>query len=161
MSDFDWMNDDDDSDDEQQGNKALREARAAAKANAKKAKELESQLQALQSEFRTRSIADTIKARGLNEKIAKIVPANLTTSDEVEAWINDYADVFGVAQPTPTEDQQPDPNMDAWQRISQTQATGQPGTMDEAQVRALIASASDPAALNKLLFGNSAGPAVV
>lgn len=160
MSDFDWDDDDDDAGDGQ-SSKALREARAAAKANAKKVRELTEQLTALQGEIRHRSIADTIKARGLNEKIAKIVPPDLTTSEEVEAWINDYADVFGAAPAAPagTEDAgKQDPNLDAFNRISNTQATGQSGSMDEAQMEALIRSAADPAALNRLLFGNANGP---
>lgn len=161
MSDFDWDDDDTDTDDGQ-GSKALREARAAAKANAKKVKELTEQLNSLQSDVRTRSIADTIKSRGLSEKIAKIVPGDLTTSDEVEAWLNDYADVFGVAPATPATDPQADgpvdPNLEAWKRISATQASGQPATMDEAQMEALIKSAANPEALNKLLFGTTQGP---
>jgi hypothetical protein len=130
-------------------------------------KELTERLEKAEGGLRTRTLADTIRDKGLNPKVASIVPQNLTTPEEVEAWLNDYADVFGASAPTPdgtappAEDTAPNPQFDALQRIQNTQAGGQPFSGDEAQMLALINSTTDPGALNQLLFGNVNGPQVI
>lgn len=160
MSDYDdW---DDDSDDGQ-GSKALQEARAAAKANAKKVKELSEQLTKMQSAVRDRSVKDVLTAKGLSDKIARFIPPDATTSEEVEAWLAENGDVFGIdtqaneaATPPPA-----NPEVDAFNRISQVQSSGQTLTQDPDQLRALINSATGPEELNKLLFGNAMGPQAI
>jgi uncharacterized protein YdiU (UPF0061 family) len=160
MSDFDWE-DDYEEDAPKQSSNALQEARAAFKAQKRQNKELLEQLESLKSGLRERAVKDAIKSKGLPEKVASLIPKDLTTSDEVDAWVADYADVFGVPQPQAAGDQQAEqsnPQFEALQRISNTQAGGQPFTNDEAQMAALIAGASTPEELSKLLFGNAAGP---
>lgn len=162
MSAYD--DDDFDIDDQDAGSSALRELRKANKAKDKQLKELQEQLQAMQKSVRERSVKDVLAAKGLPEKIAAFIPESATTSDDVEAWITEYGDVFGVtpqasepaSAPSPA-----DPNLSAMNRISEVQSTGQPFSSDPDQMSALINSASTPEELNRLLFGNTTGPQAV
>ena len=162
MSDYDDYEDDDNS---QDAGNAVKQLRNANKAKDKQIKELLEKVSLLQSGVRDRSVKDTIKAKGLPEKVASLIPESLTPSEEVEAWVNDYADVFGVTTPqdSPPADagKEANPQFDALQRIANTQAGGQPFSGDEAQMLALIKSATDPEALNQLLFGSQSGPPVI
>lgn len=166
MSDFDDEYGDDDYQDAGNAN-PVQQLRKANKAKDRQIKELTERLEKAEGGLRTRTLADTIRDKGLNPKVASIVPQNLTTPEEVEAWLNDYADVFGASAPTPdgtappAEDTAPNPQFDALQRIQNTQAGGQPFSGDEAQMLALINSTTDPGALNQLLFGNVNGPQVI
>lgn len=152
MSDYD-----DYEDDSQDAGSAVQQLRKANKAKDKQLKELTEQLQSMQKSLRERSVKDVLAAKGLPEKVAAFIPDTATTSDEVEAWIAEYGDVFGIQQGQDAA-QQPDPQLDAFQRISQVQSTGQPFTNDADQMASLIRSVSSPDELNKLLFGNAVGP---
>lgn len=158
--------DDDDFEDDglDAGGNALQQLRKANKAKDRQLKELTEQLQQMQKSLRERSVKDVLAAKGLPDKIAAFIPESATTSEEVEAWITEYGDVFGVQQQQaeqPATSQQSDPSLDALGRISQVQSTGQPFTNDPDQLSALINSAKSPEELNKLLFGTTAGPQAV
>ena len=162
MSDFDF--DDDDFGDAQGDSGALRDLRKAYKALQKQLKEVTAEKESLMSSVRERSVKDVLASKGLPEKIAKFIPADATSAEEVEAWVSENADVFGVTAAqaeTEGQPQQVDPNLAAWQRISAAQSTGQPFTNDPDQLSALIRSASNPEELNKVLFGNVSGPQAV
>lgn len=161
MSDFDW--DDDDSTADAQESNAMRELRKAYKAAQKQNKELQEQLENIQGSLRERSVKDVLASKGLPEKIAAFIPKEATSAEEVESWLTEYGDVFGVtaqdsgeAQP-----QQTSPELAALARIASTQSTGQPFSNDPDQLAGLIANADSPEALNKLLFGNVNGPQAV
>ena len=158
MSDFDW--DDDDSGDAQESN-AMKELRKAYKAAQRQNKELAEQLSQMQSSLRERSVKDVLASKGLPEKIAKFIPSEATSAEDVEAWLAENGDVFGVQASTEEQPQQVNPDMAAWQRIAATQSSGQPFTNDPDQLSGLIANADSPEALNKLLFGTTAGPQAV
>lgn len=161
------MYDDDDlyeDDGQDAGSTALKELRKANRAKEKQLKELQEELQAMRSSLRERSVKDVLAAKGLPEKIARFIPESATTSDEVEAWLAENGDVFGVtpqADTASTTPQQSDPTLDALGRISQVQSTGQPLSNDPDQLNALIRSAQSPEELNKLLFGTTAGPQAI
>lgn len=155
--------DDDDYDDDSQdaGGTALQQLRKANKAKDRQLKELTEQLQAMQKSVRERSVKDVLAAKGLATKIADFIPSSATTSEEVEAWIAEYGDVFGAAPAEQNAGSQPaNLELDALGRISQTQAGGQSFSGDSDQIAGLIAGAANPEALNRILFGNSTGPNV-
>lgn len=160
MSTFDDDDYDDDSLDG--GGNALQQLRKANKAKDRQLKELTEQLSAMQKSVRERSVKDVLAAKGLPVKIAAFIPESATTSEEVEAWIAEYGDVFGVtpAQQDAGSQSANAPELDALGRISQAQAGGQSFSNDPDQIAGLIAGAADPAALNRILFGNSTGPNV-
>lgn len=163
MSDFDF--DDDDFGDAQGDSGALRDLRKAYKTLQKQLKDAVSENESLKSSVRERSVKDVLASKGLPEKIAKFIPSDATSAEEVEAWLAENGDVFGsVAAETqgqPQQDAPVDPNLAAWQRISQTQSSGQPFTNDPDQLSSLINSAANPEELNKILFGTTAGPQAV
>ena len=160
MSSYEW--DDDDLETSNDSN-AMKELRRAYKKLQAEKKELSEMLEGMQSSLRERSVKDVLASKGLPEKIAAFIPKDATTSEEVEAWINEYGDVFGVQVEAEQPAQQPAYNADlaALNRISQTQSSGQPFTNDPDQLASLINSAQSPEELNKLLFGNMTGPQAI
>ena len=156
---YDW----DDEEDAASGGNAMKELRDAYKKASKQNKELMDQLTDLQKQIRTRSVKDVLAAKGLPPKIAAFIPESANTSEEVEAWISEYGDVFGVqvedqASAAEVAPRQVDPALQALGRISQAQATGQPYSGDPDQLAGLIAAARTPEELNQILFGTSEGP---
>ena len=159
MSEYEWDDDDIDTND----SNAMKELRKAYKKLQAEKKEIAEQLESMQSSLRERSVKDVIASKGLPEKVAALIPKDATTSEEVEAWIAEYGDVFGVQVEAdePEQPKQVDPELAALNRISETQSGGQPFTNDPDQLASLIAAADDPEALNKLLFGNATGPQAI
>jgi len=156
MSEYEW----DDDDIETSDSNAMKELRKAYKKLQAEKKELAETLESMQSSLRERSVKDVIAAKGLPEKVAALIPSTATTSEEVEAWLSEYGDVFGIQAEAnePEQSRQVNPDLAALNRISETQSSGQPFTNDPDQLASLIASADSPSALNKLLFGVEAGP---
>lgn len=159
MSEYEW--DDDDIDTSSDSN-AMKELRKAYKKLQAEKKELAEQLEGMQSSLRERSVKDVIASKGLPEKVAALIPKDATTSEEVEAWIAEYGDVFGIQVEADTQPEAaPNPELQALNRISETQSSGQPFTNDPDQLASLISSAQSQEDLNKLLFGNVMGPQAI
>ena len=155
-----------DDDDDFEGNESegIKQLRSAQKAATKRIKELESELDSFRSTERTRSVSDVLAARGLNSKIADLIPSDLRGSDDINRWLDERADVFAGVQSTPSQ-AQPDahtpvvPPMNA-DRMQSILDQGEPVPGDESQLLAQIQAASSPAELNRLLFGSETGPSV-
>lgn len=156
----DWDDDLDLEDDGPQGD--IPDLRKAHRALKRQYKELQDQFTAVQKQARERSVKDVLAAKGLNEKIAAFIPETATSAEDVAAWVEEYGDVFGAAPAQPASEQQKpatDPALEGLMRIAGTQASGETYSGDTDQLAALIASAQNPQELNKILFGNAAGPA--
>jgi hypothetical protein len=83
----------------------------------------------------------------------------VTSAEEVEAWVAEYGDVFGVpAQKEESQQAAPSPELQALNRISNVQNTGETYSGDSDQLDALIRAAQTPEELNKILFGSVSGP---
>lgn len=164
MSEYNDFDDDDFDLDQDAGSgrdsNALKELRKANRAKEKQIKELMDQLSSLQSSQRERSVKDVLAAKGLPEKISAFIPDGITSAEEVENWVTEYGDVFGLQTQTPDAEPAPidTPEAAALSRISQTQSSGQTMSGDTDQIAALINAASNPEELNRLLFGTSQGP---
>lgn len=160
---------DDDYDlDDMDGSSVLRQLRKENRAKEKQIKELQDQLSSLSTQARERSVRDVLTAKGLNPKIARFVPENVTAEDEVAAWVEEFADVFGS---TPSQDASAEPEvspnqgslfqeLSGIQQNAQVQASGASYSGDPDQLAALIQSARTPQELNKILFGSEDGPNV-
>lgn len=120
---------DDEQNDGQDGPKALRSALAK---KDKELKELRAQLDSLTVESRSRKVADTLVAKGLPEKVGKLIPQDA----DVDEWLTEYAELFGTppgksAESAPEAEvaeppQQVDPALaNAWEQISTTTQQGQ------------------------------------
>lgn len=158
---------DDDFDADERGNEspiqALRKIERQQKAQIK---ELTEQLANMKAQVRERSVKDVLASKGLNEKIAKFIPSDFTSPEEIEEWVSENAEVFGATPASAPESTQggettTDPDVAGLQRIAATQSSGSVQTGDSAQIAALMKAAGSPEELNQLLFGNSSGPAVV
>lgn len=107
MADF-WNDDENDDDFEEQhqgdGPADLRKAHRAA---TRKAKELEKQLAEAQEQIknltgkvRGTSISEVLQAKGVNPKVAKLIPSDVEATDEaVTKWLDEFGDVFNITVP--------------------------------------------------------------
>lgn len=151
--------DEDDASD--QPSNPLKELRKQNRLKDKQLSELQARLDALTESARSQSVKDVLTSKGLNPKIAAFIPKDVTSVDEVAAWVDEYADAFA---PIPSETESApapsmfDPNLAAMERIASVQSSGQPFTSDPTQIAAQIAAANSPEELNKLLFGSANGP---
>lgn len=160
MSDYDWDDDDTEIANESTG---MKELRKALRASEKRNKEMSGKLDEMRNVSRERTVKDIISSKGLPDKIIKLIPFDVTSPEDVENWVAEYADLFGSSAPV-VQNQEPAVNaadMQALQRISDTQASGQTFDGDFDQMEARIRAASSPAELSKVLFGNTHGPQVV
>ena len=100
MSDYSQWEDDLEDSGETNAMKDLREAYKKAQ---KQNKEMAERLEQLQSSLRERSVKDVIASKGLPEKVAALIPKDITSSEDVENWINEYGEIFGVQAQSSTE----------------------------------------------------------
>jgi len=146
-------------------NNALRELRKANRAKDKQIKELMEQLTTVNKSIREQSVKEVLASKGINTKVAALIPSEIKSPEEVANWLEEYGDVFGITQseqgaeaPAQQQQRKPDPALESLGRISSMQNSGQPFTNDSDQIASLIANASGPEELNEILFGNSMGP---
>lgn len=90
----DYFTDETDSTDEQENGPAA--LRSALKAAQKAAKDAQKELADLRAESRTRTVADALKGAGVRPSIAKYIPADISDSDGVTAWLKENAEDFGI-----------------------------------------------------------------
>lgn len=160
---FDEFDDDFDFEDEEpqrRENNALRELRKANKAKDKQIKELMEQLTTVNKSIREQSVKEVLASKGINTKVAALIPSEIKSPDEVTNWLEEYGDVFGIQQQDMDNSpaQQIDPALEGLKRISSMQNSGQPFANDADQIASLIANAQNPEELNEILFGNAMGP---
>jgi HSP90 family molecular chaperone len=161
MSDYDW-DDDDDNDGASGDTNAMKELRKAYKAMQKEKKELMESLDSLKSSVRDRSVKDVIASKGLPEKVAALIPKDATSTEQVEEWLSEYGEIFGIqAASEERKPAAPNPELQALNRIAATQSSGQPYSGDATQLDALIRAATTPEELNQILFNNAAGPQAI
>jgi len=97
--------------------------------------ELEEENTKLSKVSRSSTVAEVLKSKGVNEKVAALVPADVdATPEAITQWLTDYADVFGIKQNAPAGEQEReatggsevDPEVEAaLQSINSTVATSQ------------------------------------
>lgn len=106
---------------------SMRDLRRALKKRDKELAEFRKIAEESQAALRERSIKDSLTSQGLNPKIAAFIPRDVA-ADQVDGWLKENGDVFGVAPQAPAPDG--------------GQATGQPAppaTYSEADLAALNA----------------------
>jgi diaminopimelate epimerase len=59
-------------------------------------RELEAKYQEAQAALRERSIQETLAGLGVNAKVAKFIPSNVTDKESIQQWVTDNADVFNI-----------------------------------------------------------------
>ena len=107
----DWEDEDDDVDltTFDSDTDLVKKLRKANRLQEKKIKDLENNLGSLTKAQRERIIKDTFAQKGINEKIASFIPADLEASpDAISGWLEQYSDVFGLQTTQKTELSQQD-----------------------------------------------------
>jgi hypothetical protein len=94
--------------------------RKALKRAEKEKKELAEQLAAIQSDLRSRSVKEVLASKGVPDKVAKFIPSDVSTPEQVDAWLSENADVFGFAKPAESAEvsDETKANVASYQRIN-------------------------------------------
>lgn len=100
-----WLDDDIDIDDEYSDSSDLvKKLRRAARVNEKRAKELEAELNTLRTEQRTNVVKSVLESRGVRPSIAKYIPNEVSTADDIDAWLRENAEDFGFTLGQPKQE---------------------------------------------------------
>jgi hypothetical protein len=125
----------------------LKQLRKELKVKSKQMSEMESKLSDFEKGQRESVIKSVLESKGVNPKIAKFIPSDIETSPEViGTWIDENADVFGVAVPA---QENKGPNLGALRSIDAITANAQTltGTQD---VLSQIQNANEEELLNMI-----------
>lgn len=103
MVEYDWTYDEDDDAyeapiDPKSLPKQLRKVIRDAKAEAKAAKD---EADNLRKENREIHVTNVLKSKGVPEKVAKLIPVDVTSAEAIESWLSDYSDLFTPPSSTP------------------------------------------------------------
>ena len=128
--------------------------RKALKRAEREKKELSEQLAKIQSDLRGRTVQEILEKKGVSNKVAKFIPGDVSTPEQVDAWLAENADVFGFQKTEATTDapisEEEAANRAAYQRINAaTQNANTPPRNQE--IAAKIAGVKNIAELNDLL----------
>jgi len=129
--------------------------RKALKRAEKEKKELAEQLATIQSDLRNRSLKEVLASKGVPDKIAKFIPSDVTAPEQIDAWLNEHSDVFGLskseAAPADEVKEQTKAN---YQRINAaTQNANTP--VRDADLLAKVSGTASKEELDMLVFGQS------
>lgn len=115
-------------------------------------KERDSQLEEYFSMSREQEIAAALQDMGVNPKIAKFIPDDVEDTDDLEQWLSEYGDVFGVGVVEDASSYVDDESV----RTAELMSDIEEGGIDPEvgmDLAARIASASTPDELTALLRG--------
>ena len=148
--------DDEDEDDtpagEFQSDSALvKQLRKQLKAEQRRLKELENSYGELTKSQKERILKDVLSSKGVNQKIAQFIPADIEASeDAISAWLDANGDVFGYTPaPKPVVNQQDIASMQKMDAVLTNAET--PATSDDLQNR--IANATSEEEILSILSG--------
>ena len=115
------------------------------KALEKRLKELEAENQAFKSQVRQRTVKDVLTSKGVKPSIAKYIPENVVSEDEINEWLIENAEDFNITftegkAEEKSSNAKANPALQAQQRINDIVATGQAPAYDED----IAARISDP-----------------
>ena len=132
--------------------------RKALKRAEKEKKELAEQLAAIQSDLRSRSVKEVLASKGVPDKLAKFIPSDVSTPEQVDAWLAENADVFGFSKPTESAQvsDETKANVAAYQRINAATQNANTPTRDTDMAAKLNSNALTKADLDAMT-GNVSG----
>lgn len=136
----DWEDDDLDTQDVRANDSdLLKQLRKELKNKTKALTELEEQVNTFRKTQREATIKSVLESKGVSPKIAKFIPSDIETSPEViSGWIEENADVFGLAVENA---QNAKPDLSALRSIDAITANAQsPSNADDVALRIQNAS---------------------
>ena len=134
------------------------ELRKALKKAQKEREAIEAELNKMRSELRARSVKDVLASKGVPDKLAKLIPSDIDTPEQIDSWLTEYSDVFGLQA---KQEESVEPTVDeetikANQRINQSTSTAQiPSGEQNAYQKLMGAKSKDE--LDQMIFGQSLG----
>ena len=145
--------DDLDLDDQPQGDQnGPANLRKALKRAEREKKELAEQLASIQADLRGRSVTEVLEKKGVPTKVAKFIPGDVSTPEQIDAWLNENADVFGFAAPESAPSEEPSANVRETQRINAALQNANTPSRD-ADTAAKLAGVKTREELDMLVFG--------
>ena len=146
-----WLDDDNDfEDDFSDSNDLVKKLRRAAKVNEKRAKELEAELNTLRSEQRTNVIKSVLESKGVRPSIAKYIPSDVSTADDIDAWLKENAEDFGFTLGQPKQEA----DLATLRQIDAVTANAvSPAGMDDLMLRLNQAESAEE--VERLIFGGN------
>lgn len=133
------------------------ELRKALKKAQKEREAIEAELNKMRSDLRARQVKDVLASKGVPDKLAKLIPSDIDTPEQIDSWLSEYSDVFGIqkqeeaVQPTVDEE-----TINANQRINQSTSTAQVPSSDGNAYQKLM-GAKTKEELDQMIFGQSLG----
>jgi len=112
MSNNYWDDDEDDQDTEVEeqmdGSDLLKKLRKAKRSDEKRIKELTEQLEGLSKAQRERTVKEVLDKKGVNPKAQRLILKDLDdiSEESVNTWLEDNGDLFGLARPEVTQEQE-------------------------------------------------------
>lgn len=145
----------DDNEDQDNGPADLRKALKKAQ---KEREALEAELGQMRKDLKSRTVKEVLESKGVPAKLAKLIPSDVDSPEQIDAWLNEYSDVFGLQN---NQEEPAQPNVDeetirANQRINNTTSTAQTPSNNESVHQKLLAANSRDE-LDQMIFGSSIG----
>jgi hypothetical protein len=133
--------------------------RKALKKAQKEREALEAELGQMRKDLKSRTVKEVLESKGVPAKLAKLIPSDVDSPEQIDAWLNEYSDVFGLQ--TQNQEEPAQPNVDeetirSSQRINNTTATAQTPSGEENTYQKVMAATSKDE-LDKMIFGSSLG----
>lgn len=131
-------------DDNETSGDLLADLRRQLKQKDKDLRMLQEQLGDLSKKDRARTLADTLKAHNVPDKVAKFYPSDKAASEEdVKAWLTENADVFGLKLDAPPADEPAAPPVpEGLNRLQQLSSPSVPEGTDSAVLHQINQAAS-------------------
>jgi hypothetical protein len=132
--------------------------RKALKRAEKEKKELMEQLASIQSDLRSRSVKEVLASKGVPDKVAKFIPGDVSTPEQIDSWLVENADVFGfqVSEEAAPSEETPNTNAMQVQRINAVTHNANTPSRDQ-DTAAKLAGVKTKDELDILVFGETLG----
>lgn len=151
MSNNEWLDDENDFEEDGFNNSdsdLVKKLRRAARANEKRAKELESELVALRTEQRKSVVKSVLESRGIRPSVAKYIPAEITSETDIDEWLQENAEDFGFTLGQPKQEA----DLATLRQIDAATANAvSPAGVDDMMLR--LSQAESAEEIEKLIFG--------
>ena len=93
-----------------------------------------------------------MEQKGVSSKIAKFIPGDVSTPEQIDVWLNENADVFGFATPEDAPSNEPTPNARETQRINASLQNANTPSRD-ADTASKLSGVKTREELDMLVFG--------
>ena len=148
MGKSEW--DDDLLNDDENDSSLVKDLRKQLRAAKRDITELTEKVQATEKVARERSVKDVLTSKGVRPGIARFIPEDITSEDDIVKWLEDNAEDLGITLEAGGQDGTPDPSLAEKQRADALQSRGvAPGKLADLQQR--IDNAQSDAELAELI----------